>query len=219
VPQCPVESRRVVVPWSRLPGWIERFSARHPGTAWQLTATSISAAAPDGAQADFDVPFPPLSGPTLTDLERHLVRPWHVGYLLVRRGGFAVARTVGADQVAMKVSRRHVQGRTKAGGWSQQRFARRRDNQAQAVYDSAIDQSRRLLVPYAAGMDLLAVGGDRRAVAGIVQTPSLAPLRRVERRHLQISGDPTADMLTRAVEEVRSVTIEIHDPLLPGWTG
>ena len=58
-------------------------------------------------------------------------RDW--GVLLVRKGGFAVARLAGSEVVASKVGQRHVQGRTKAGGQSQQRFARRRENQARVA--------------------------------------------------------------------------------------
>ena len=44
-----------------------------------------------------------------------------------------------------KVGQRHVQGRTKAGGQSQQRFARRRDNQARAAYEAAAEHAARIL--------------------------------------------------------------------------
>ena len=43
-----------------------------------------------------------------------------------RRGGYAVGLASGGGFTASKVGSRHVQSRTAAGGWSQQRFARRR---------------------------------------------------------------------------------------------
>ena len=67
-----------------------------------------------------------------------VLAPSRWGVLLVRKGGFAVARLSGDDLVEHKIGQRHVQGRTKAGGQSQQRFARRRDNQARAAYDAAL---------------------------------------------------------------------------------
>ena len=67
------------------------------------------------------------------------------GLLLVRKGGFAVARLAGERLVDSKVGQRHVQGRTKAGGQSQQRFARRRGNQARQAYEAAADHAARLL--------------------------------------------------------------------------
>ena len=65
--------------------------------------------------------------------------------LLVRKGGFAVARLAGDRIVESKVGQRHVQGRTKAGGQSQQRFARRRDNQARQAYEAAAEHAARIL--------------------------------------------------------------------------
>ncbi len=67
--------------------------------------------------------------------------PEEWGVLLVRKGGFAVARLAGDRLAESKVGQRHVQGRTKAGGQSQQRFARRRDNQARDAYAAAADHA------------------------------------------------------------------------------
>jgi peptide subunit release factor 1 (eRF1) len=73
------------------------------------------------------------------------VPPADWGVLLVRKGGFAVARLHGTEITASKVGKRHVQGKTKAGGWSQQRFARRRDNQARAAMAAADEHAARIL--------------------------------------------------------------------------
>lgn len=208
----PVEARRVRVAFERLPGWIERFDARHPGASWQVTPTRVSAASADGTRASFGVPFGPLHGVGLADLERHLLQRWHVGIVLVRRGGFAVARIVGPETVAVKVGKRHVQGRTKAGGWSQHRFARRRDNQAQSAYAAAARYVESLLLPSADALDLLATGGDRQAVSTALETPALARLGSRPRRELAVSGDPGRDVLARALAEVRSVQVDIVDP-------
>jgi peptide subunit release factor 1 (eRF1) len=54
-----------------------------------------------------------------------VVAPDRWGVLLVRKGGFAIARLERTALVEHKIGQRHVQGRTKAGGQSQQRFARR----------------------------------------------------------------------------------------------
>ena len=67
--------------------------------------------------------------------------------LLVRKGGFAVAPPARLRIAESKVGQRHVQGRTKAGGQSQQRFARRRDNQARQAYEAAADHAARILAP------------------------------------------------------------------------
>ena len=40
-----------------------------------------------------------------------------------------------------------MQGTTRAGGWSQKRFARRRENQAHAAFADAADTAARVLLP------------------------------------------------------------------------
>ena len=100
------------------------------------------------------------------------------GVLLVRKGGFAVARLERERTVESKVGQRHVQGRTKAGGQSQQRFARRRDNQARAAYEAAAEHAARIL----AGVRLVVTGGDHAAVEAVLTDRRLAsPGRRTAR--------------------------------------
>ena len=91
------------------------------------------------------------------------------GVLLVRKGGFAVARLAGADLVEHKIGQRHVQGRTKAGGQSQQRFARRRDNQARQAYEAAAEHAARIL----SGVPLVVVGGDHAAIDEVLDDARL----------------------------------------------
>ena len=117
--------------------------------------------------------------------------------MLVRRGGFAVARLDGPTVTESKIGRRHVQGKTKAGGWSQQRFARRRDNQARAAFDAAAEHVQRLLSPSAGSLRLLATGGDRQAVASVLAHPELAPLVALPQAWLGGLPDPTRPSSTR----------------------
>jgi hypothetical protein len=208
--------RTVSVPWRRLPGWMERYDARHPGTEWAFTPTVVSAGSPDGSSASFDVPLAPLRVVSMSGLVDHLGRDWRLGIVLVRRGGFAVARLVGASVAEAKVGRRHVQGRTKAGGWSQQRFARRRDNQARVAFEAAGGYVQALLGPHAGALDLLATGGDRAAAESVLELPELKALRQVPRRELAGLPDPTRSVLDRAVEQVRSVDVRVVDTAPPG---
>jgi hypothetical protein len=206
------EPRRVAVPFARLEGWVGRYEAAHPGTEWQVDATVVSAAGPDGGQARIDVPFRPLDDLSMAGLFAHLDRPWDIGILLVRRGGFAVARVVGPDVVASKVGRRHVQGRSKAGGWSQQRFARRRAQQARVAFDAAAENVERLLLPAVRRLDVLVTGGDRRAVDAVLDRPVLAPVAALPGRWLGPVPDPRREVLDRAVASARSVSVAIIDP-------
>ena len=82
--------------------------------------------------------------------------------VLVRRGGYAVGVASGDRLTAHKVGTRYVQSRTAAGGWSQQRFARRRANQADGLVGAAAEHAVRLLTGIRpAGVVL---GGDKALV-------------------------------------------------------
>jgi GrpB protein/Actinobacteria/chloroflexi VLRF1 release factor len=211
-PSSDTGARTVSVPWERLCGWIERFDARHPAVEWRLTESRVTASSGDGTRVAFDVPLGPLPSGSLDGLAAHLRHAWRVAIVLVRRGGFVVARLEGPETVEIKVGKRHVQSRTKAGGWSQQRFARRRSNQAQVAFDAATQYVEDLLLPHADDLDLLATGGDRRAVGTVLGNPRLSKLTDLRQLNLTVSGDPTRELLDRAVAEVRSVRIEITDP-------
>ena len=65
-----------------------------------------------------------------------------------------------------------MQGRTKAGGQSQQRFARRRDNQARQAYEAAADHAARILGRVALPV---VTGGDHAAVDEVLADPRSAP--------------------------------------------
>ncbi len=210
--------RHVEVPWSRLEGWAERFEARHPGTVWVIRGNSASAQAPDGTRVEWDIPFSERTSRliSMAEIGAHLSAPWQLGVLLVRRGGFAVAHLVGPQLLASKVGRRHVQGRSKAGGWSQQRFARRRDNQAAQAFDAAAEHAVRILLPHVRELDILGMGGDRTALTHVLAHPRLKPLADVQQRWLDEVPDPRREVLMASVERLRSVTMRITDPEPPG---
>ncbi|HEY6492852.1 MAG TPA: Vms1/Ankzf1 family peptidyl-tRNA hydrolase [Trebonia sp.] len=69
----------------------------------------------------------------------HAREPRAVGVLLVRLGGYAAGVFTGYPPVLAdaKTGSRLVHGRSAAGGWSQQRFARRREKQANEALDAA----------------------------------------------------------------------------------
>ncbi|MGL5852830.1 MAG: Vms1/Ankzf1 family peptidyl-tRNA hydrolase, partial [Phycicoccus sp.] len=69
-----------------------------------------------------------------------------VGLVLVRRGGYAVGVAAGGRLATHKVGTRYVQSRTAAGGWSQQRFARRRANQADELVGATADVAARIVL-------------------------------------------------------------------------
>jgi hypothetical protein len=136
--------------------------------------------------------------------------------LLVRRGGYAVGVATGDRLTAHKVGTRYVQSRTAAGGWSQQRFARRRANQADELVGAAVEHALRVFHgPGApdrmAASGGLVVGGDRALVAAVLDDPRLAGIRLLPRRELYDLPDPRLDVLDRAVERGRAVRVTIAE--------
>jgi hypothetical protein len=100
-----------------------------------------------------------------------------------------------------------VQSRTAAGGWSQQRFARRRDNQADALVDSVIEHTRRIVL--AASSDALVVGGDRALVRDVLADVRLAQIAALPRRELFDLPDPKLVVLQHALRRGRAVRVTL----------
>jgi hypothetical protein len=105
-----------------------------------------------------------------------------------------------------------VQGRTAAGGWSQQRFARRRQNQAKAAAEEATEIVVRLLLPVASGLAALVTGGDRRAVDAVLADSRLEPLLALRSARFLTVGEPKHATLDAAVAQARAVRIRLLDP-------
>jgi hypothetical protein len=198
----------VLVPAGRVRRWFENFEASHGPTSYVVVAGVLEARADDGSTASAALPFDrPYDGPadpgTFLD---GVSSPATWGILLVRKGGFAVARLHGDELAEHKIGQRHVQGRTKAGGQSQQRFARRRDNQARAAYEAAADHTARIL---GQPLDALVCGGDHAAVEAVLDDPRLS--RAAQRRtSLWLAvPDPRRAVLDQAVRDALAVRVEV----------
>ena len=168
--------------------------------------------AEDGTTAWLTVPFPPLvvSGGTLAALQAHVARRRRVGVLLVRRGGYAAGVFDGEQLVASKVGAAYVQGATRAGGWSQQRFARRRANQARAAFAEAADAAARILLP--AAVEALVCGGDRGAIAAVLADDRMAPLVPLRTGPLLAVPDPRLRVLQDTPRQFLGVSIALAEP-------
>nr|WP_202884728.1 acVLRF1 family peptidyl-tRNA hydrolase [Actinopolymorpha cephalotaxi] len=185
--------------------------------------TSVTVYAADGARVEVDVPFPPLSADQpgsdqdlpYAGLVAHVARDRTVAVVLVRMGGYAAGVFDGAALRVSKVGSRLVQGRTAAGGWSQQRFARRREKQAREAFAAAADVTARVVLPHLSDLAAVVVGGDRRAVGQVLQDPRLAPLRElVTGPHLDVP-DPKLAVLRATPERFRAVRLRLTDPAEP----
>ncbi len=173
-----------------------------------VSSGCLSVSAADGATALAALPFAArYDGPPDASAFAHAVdAPARWGVLLVRKGGFAVATVSGLAVAESKVGQRHVQGRTKAGGQSQQRFARRRDNQARQAYEAAAEHAARILT---GRLTALVCGGDRSAVDAVLSDPRLVHLVDVRVEPWLAVPDPRRSVLDQAVLDGASVSIEV----------
>jgi hypothetical protein len=209
-------TRSVTITAERLSGWLDRFAARHgePKARLEDDGAAISLSAPDGATAQVSVPFPPLRhahrNPVRSLLD-HVALPRTVGVLLVRRGGYAIGVFRGRVLLASKVGSGYVQSRTKAGGWSQQRFARRRANQARAAYEQTADAAARILLPDLAQLRAVFVGGDRPGVDLVLADARLAPLRGLVADRVLTVPDPRQRVLEETPDQFLAVAIDLND--------
>jgi hypothetical protein len=206
-------SRTVLVPAERLVRWFENFGARHGRPGLAVREGRLLATAPDGAVAEVALPFDQeYDGPAdVAALREAATREVRWGLLLVRKGGFAVAAGCSPVPQWSKVGQRHVQGRTKAGGQSQQRFARRRENQARQAYEAAAEHAHRILVQEAGGVAVLVCGGDRGAVEAVLIDPRLAAVAGCRTRAWLPVPDPRRSVLDQAVADAWSVTVTVAD--------
>ncbi len=126
---------------------------------------------------------------------------------LVRRGGWSVGVVRAGVVLTGKTGRRYVQGTTAAGGWSQQRFARRRGGQTDKLADDASTALVRMMeqAPGALGV---VVGGDQRLAESVLagtpaeRLPVLGPLE---------VGEPRRADLDTAATRVLAVRVTVHD--------
>jgi hypothetical protein len=236
--------RWVDVPPERFASWIAGFAHRHgasgPAAREQAGATVTFSAAADGATVTFSAadggtaechpPFPPLPWTRAPDtaaaaaeaVAAHAVAERAVGVLLVRLGGYAAGVFAGSPPrlVSSKTGRRPVHGRSAAGGWSQHRFARRRENQAATAVRAAADAAVAVFGSYGAGaLDAVVLGGDRRSAAGLRGDPRLAPyLERATDRFLTVP-DPKLAVLQEIPRAFLAIRVRLTEPESDGPAG
>ncbi|KFU80182.1 hypothetical protein SAMN04489729_1947 [Amycolatopsis lurida] len=211
--------RAVEVAPDRLEGWYARFAVRNEGVReTELSPDTVTVTADNGVVAVATVPFGPLSaggtvpGLAVGPLVEHALISRRIALLLVRRGGHSVGIARGGVVVQSRTDRHLVQGRSAAGGWSQQRFARRREGQARSALRSAADDAFEVLVPQLSEVDAVVLGGDRRALESLREDNRLAPLfQRAEARVLDIA-EPRRTVLEDAAERAVAVQITLTGP-------
>jgi hypothetical protein len=217
--------RWVEVPPERLVPWIATFAQRHGGAGSATrdeAGASVTFTAADGATAECHPPFPPVrlafpAEPVVVAeaLETHAIADRTVGVLLVRLGGYAVGVFAGSPPrlVSSKTGSRPVHGRSAAGGWSQHRFARRRENQAAVALRAAADAAAEVFGRYGPdGLDAVVLGGDKRSSAGLREDARLEKyLAKATGRFLTVP-DPRLAVLRDIPRAFLVIRIRLTEP-------
>lgn len=222
-------TRSVLVEAARLDGWLLRFEKRNGAYAVENRATNSRGAGDAGPSGAVDIVaangcrallVPPLPladarnpGTTVRDLTGDVLAlhvSTVVGLILIRRGGYSVGVARAGEVIASKTGTRYVQGRTAAGGWSQQRFARRRANQADALVGETA--ARAAIVFAEHPPSCLQLGGDRALAADVLGESALASVSRLARTPFLTVPDPRLVVLKDAARSALSVRITVTDP-------
>jgi hypothetical protein len=226
--------RWVDVPPERLTSWIAAFIQRHgaASVSYGPAGAVVTFAAADGASAECHPPFPPVFPPlaraggpdpvkagdpvaAAQAIAAHAAADRTVGVLLARLGGYAAGVFTGSPPrlVSSKTGSRPVHGRSAAGGWSQHRFARRREKQVAEALQAAAGAAVVIFTPYGpAGLDAVVLGGDKRSVAALRDDARLAPyLDRATDRFLTVP-DPRQAVLQDAPHSYLAVRIRLTEP-------
>jgi hypothetical protein len=223
-------ARWVDVAPERFPGWVASFARRHGANghdlplAVALTGENVTFTAPDGAVAECHPPFPPMNdnskkrvaaAEAAEAVAGHAQRPRTVGVLLVRLGGYAVGVFTGFPPAlaGAKTGSRLVHGRSAAGGWSQHRFARRREKQASEALAAAARAAADVFGRWGAGqLDAVVLGGDKRAMAELRRDPALATYMAIAAGRFLTVPDPKRAVLEDAPRLFLAVKIRLTEP-------
>ena len=98
-----------------------------------------------------------------------LDRKYLLGVVLLRLGGYSVGVFQGERLLTSKTGTRFVKGRHKAGGQSQRRFARRREEQIRELFDKACAVVTTKFADYEKRLDYVFLGGDRLTLGAFLK--------------------------------------------------
>ncbi len=148
----------------------------------------------------------------LAPLFEEIARDHVVAVLLVRLGGYAAGVFDGERLVASKVGSRFVKNRHRKGGSSANRFRRRRDEQAHALFAEAAEAGARVFDPWRDRVEHVVLGGDRRAISAVLKAdPALGWLEeRATARFLDVP-EPRQRVLERLPYDLYAVEVAVEE--------
>ncbi|MBO0907413.1 acVLRF1 family peptidyl-tRNA hydrolase [Arthrobacter sunyaminii] len=208
-------TRNTFVSAQRLPGWLDRLAAGAGPLDITPEHGGLHVSAANGTEADLLAPWPDDGRPGRggDDVERLVSLAGQsrtLGIVLLRRGGYAAGVAREGRLLASKTGNRYVQSRSAAGGGSQQRFARRRANQADALVETAAEQAARIFTEHPP--EYLVFGGDRQLTEVLARQKIFARWSNLTRLRPLDVQDPKLAVLAQAAKDACSVFIRITVP-------
>ncbi|WP_269045664.1 acVLRF1 family peptidyl-tRNA hydrolase [Paenarthrobacter sp. Z7-10] len=232
--------RTAYVSSERMDGWVERFSASHGQLGLAETDDGVLLTAADGATALLQSAWPAdgRPGQGAGPLERLIslaAQSRTIAVVLLRRGGYSVGLCRSGRLLESKSGTRYVQSRTAAGGWSQQRFARRRANQADALVEVVAAHALRLFAGsvtqpaeypvmggdkardypgVSGGMapEYLVLGGDKALCHALLAEPAASSWAGLPQLAFRDVPDPRLAVLQQVAKDLSAVRIQVTDP-------
>jgi hypothetical protein len=105
----------------------------------------------------------------------------------------------------------HLLPQLESGGWSQQRYARRREQQARQLYDRAATTAEMVVLRKIADLDAVATGGDSDGVAAVIHRPRLSPLHPLLMPRVYPVLNPRRRVLESFPEQFLAVKILLNE--------
>ncbi|HEX2248151.1 MAG TPA: acVLRF1 family peptidyl-tRNA hydrolase [Arthrobacter sp.] len=212
-------TKTIYLPPGRLRTWADKFAADHGGPLSAAIGpgpgSGVVLSCPDGFAVRLCMPWDQLTPELSADawpeqLAAAAADIGTCGLILLRRGGYSVGTSEQGQLTWSKSGTRYVQSRTAAGGWSQQRYARRRSNQADALVLAATDY----VVGHfpAAEPACLATGGDRDMLRQLLADGRLAGLAALPATHIELNADPRQRQLAEVARELAGIKAVISWP-------
>lgn len=201
---------------SRVVGWVNRFAGRNSGVSDLVAGPNrLEIRAKDGTLAVLEVPFGPMAiggREPVEALVNHLAGLGLLGLVLVRGGAHSIGTARDGVVLSSSTDRAYLQGRTAAGGWSQQRYARRRGNQLTASLADAASTAERVLLPFADRLGAVVLAGDAAALQRVMGEPALQRLAQLPSRTFGDIPEPRRAVLDAVAQRSLVVRILVRTP-------
>lgn len=148
-----------------------------------------------------------------------LNRPRTLAVILIRLGGYSVGIYRDGAFSDTKTGGRFVKNRNRKGGQSQRRFERIREGQTREHFDALGEVVRTKILPAAAELDGVVLGGDRRTVqAWLARAPLPPALASIVLPRVLDVPEPRLEVLQRTPVAIWSSRVVLDEPPPPAAT-